>query len=207
MLIAASAAAQYAAIGELKLAYSEFGTESYLWEGSLWKTPQELDALNLPWFDPEQAARRGITGEPYGVYLFHMTLGHHGFWSLTPIFFFSFVGLLRLIRGGQGAFTALAWMTALLTIVLLAFYTWNPRARNYGGSTQGLRWFFWIIPFWLLLLPWGIESGQRRGWVRALALVCLFVSVLSVGYAMRSPWTHPWLLDALEHLDIIALPR
>ncbi|MGO9597924.1 MAG: hypothetical protein ACLP7Q_08005 [Isosphaeraceae bacterium] len=205
--IVASVAAQYAALGELKLAYSEFGTESYLWEGSLWKTPQELDALNLPWFDPEQAARRGIASESNGIYLFHMTLGHHGFWSLTPIFVFSLVGLFRLIRGGQRSLTVLAWMTAVLTVILLAFYTWNPKARNYGGSTQGLRWLFWIIPFWLLMLPRGIESGQHRGWVRALAVVCLFVSVVSVGYAMRNPWTHPWLLDALEHLGVIALPR
>ena len=91
--IAASVAAQYAALGELKLVYTEFGTESYLWEGSLWKTPLELDALNLPWFDPQEAARRGIAGESHGLYLFHMTLGHHGFWSLTPIFFFSLGGI------------------------------------------------------------------------------------------------------------------
>ena len=96
---AASVATQYAALGEVKLVYTEFGTESYLWEGSLWKTPLELDALNLPWFDPREAARRGIGGESYGLYLFHMTLGHHGFWSLTPIFFFSVVGLVRLVRG------------------------------------------------------------------------------------------------------------
>jgi hypothetical protein len=38
-------------------------------------------------------------------------------------------------------------MTAVLTVILLALYTWNPKARNYVGSTQGLRWFFWIIPF------------------------------------------------------------
>ena len=38
---------------------------------------------------------------------------------------------------------------------MLAFYTWNPKARNYGGSTQGLRWLFWLIPFWLVVLPPG----------------------------------------------------
>ena len=45
---------------------------------------------------------------------------------------------------------ALAYLTTVLTIVVLAFYTWNPKARNYGGSTQGLRWLFWMIPLWLL---------------------------------------------------------
>ncbi|MGO8898305.1 MAG: hypothetical protein ACLQU5_08130 [Isosphaeraceae bacterium] len=73
--IAASVAAQHAAVGELKLVYTEFGTESYLWEGSLWKTPLELDAFNLPWFDPQEAARRGIAGESHGLYLFHSDAG------------------------------------------------------------------------------------------------------------------------------------
>jgi hypothetical protein len=102
---------------------------------------------------------------------------------------------------------AAAWLTTLLTLVVLAFYTWNPKARNYGGSTQGLRWLFWLIPFWLLMLPKGVEGGQTRGWVRALALVALGVSALSVGYAMRNPWSHPWILDALEHLDLYPLKR
>ena len=57
---------------------------------------------------------------------------------------------------------ALAWLTTVLTVVVLAFYTWNPKARNYGGSTQGLRWLFWLIPFWLLMLP-RASKGARPG--------------------------------------------
>jgi hypothetical protein len=100
-----------------------------------------------------------------------------------------------------------AWMTAILTTVVLAFYTWSPLAHNYGGSTQGLRWLFWLIPFWLLVLPKGIESGQYRGWVRWLSLLALSLSVMSVGYALRNPWNHPWILDALEHFGLYSLPR
>jgi hypothetical protein len=102
---------------------------------------------------------------------------------------------------------AVAWMTTILTMTVLAFYTWNPLARNYGGSTQGLRWLFWLIPFWLLALPKGVEAGQYRGWVRWLSLLALAGSVISVGYALRNPWSHPWILDALEHLGFYGLPR
>ena len=102
---------------------------------------------------------------------------------------------------------SVAWMTAVLTVVLLAFYTWNPKARNYGGSAQGLRWLFWLIPFWLLMLPKGVEGGQARVFVRRLALLALAISALSVGYAMRNPWSHPWILDAMEHLNLYPLTR
>ena len=34
------------------------------------------------------------------IYLFHMTFGHHGVFSLTPIFLFSLVGAARLLWGG-----------------------------------------------------------------------------------------------------------
>jgi hypothetical protein len=202
--IGAFLACQYAVFGEVKLAYESFGSDEYLYEGSLWKTPLDLDAFN-------------DHPEPYAVYFFHMTLGHHGVLSLTPIFFFSVWGAARLIKSGglpgsvaagkTQPMVALAYLTTVLTIVVLAFYTWNPKARNYGGSTQGLRWLFWMIPLWLLLLPKGVELGETRNWVRRLALLALAASVMSVGYAIRNPWTHPWILDALEHLNLYTLTR
>ena len=256
--IAAFAASQYAVFGEFKLAYESFGTDEYLYEGSLWKTPLDLDALNEH-------------PEPYSVYLFHLTLGHHGIFSLTPILLFSALGAIRLLggggrflevwtgltflavlglagyyfndpsawaaygqlypylwvfwlipgllallaassgiillRGGGAPLAAVAWLTTVLTFVILAFYTWNPKARNYGGMTQGLRWIFWLIPLWLLLLLKGVEGGQSRSRARGLMLLALAISVLSVGYAMRNPWSHPWILDALEHLDLYPLKK
>jgi hypothetical protein len=189
-------ATQYVAFGQFRPVYEEFGTKSYEYYGSYWTTPLEMDYLNK-------------APEPYGVYLFHMTLGHHGVFSLTPIFLFSMIGALRLMfgRAHRGRMRALAWLTMLLTIALLAFYTWNPKARNYGGSTQGLRWLFWLIPLWLVTLPPGVEGGQERRWFRGLTVAALAVSVVSVGYALRLPWSHPWILDAMEHLNLYSLKR
>jgi hypothetical protein len=255
--LAAFAGLQYLEFGELYLPYESFGSEEYQFEGSIWQTPLELDAFNK-------------TPEPYWVYLLHMTLGHHGILSLTPIYLFSIWGGLKLLGGGRwltalavltflvvvglggyflydpsawgsggplhkyiwalaampalvgllALFAAIpilrgrdqpmavvAWMSAVLTVVIVAFYAYTPKARNYGGSAQGLRWVMWLIPFWLLLLPKGVEAGQWRGWARNLALLALAISALSVGYAMRSPWSHPWILDALEHLGLYPLTR
>ncbi len=278
--LAAFIGAQYLEFGQFFLPYESFGSDAYLWEGSIWQTPLELDAFNK-------------TPEPYWVYLWHMTFGHHGIFSLTPIYLLSVWGGMKLLSGGRwltalailtflvvaglgGYFlydpsawmvdgrlldwhgwaqsespaqsgvvtvgrlhryvwvlaviptflallalvaglpvlrrsarpmSAVAWMTAVLTVVVLAFYAYTPKARNYGGSAQGLRWIMWLIPFWLLLLPSGVEAGQARGRARRLALVTLAISAISVGYAIRNPWSHPWILDAMEHLGIYSLSR
>ena len=42
----------------------------------------------------------------------------------------------------------------------------------------------------------GGRGGPSRSWARGLMLLALAISVLSVGYAMRNPWSHPWILDA-----------
>lgn len=196
---------QFIAFGQFKPVYEEFGTKSYNYEGSYWNTPLEFDWFNAS--TPREGGGPPIPNqEPYEVYLFHMTLGHHGVFSLTPIFLFALLGGAIEI-GRRGKLAAVSWITWLLTVAMLAFYTWNPKARNYGGSTQGLRWLFWLIPFWLMVLPSGVAGGQRSKAIRWLTLAALLVSAFSVGYAFRSPWSHPWLLDALEHLELYELRR
>ncbi|MBV8676066.1 MAG: hypothetical protein JO355_02735 [Planctomycetaceae bacterium] len=59
-----------------------------------------------------------------------------------------------------------------------------------------------MIPFWLVLLPEGVEAGQRSRLVRGPSLAALLVSV---GYALRVAWSHPRLLDVHEHLNLDTL--
>jgi len=192
--LAAFLATQYLAFGQFRPVYEEFGTKSYTYEGSYWNTPLEYD-----WFNkfPESKA----------VYLFHMTFGHHGVFSLTPIFLFSIYACLRNLAAKGRPLRAVSGLTLALTAAMLAFYCWNPKARNYGGSTAGLRWLFWLIPFWLVILPTGLGSGQDRKWPRRLATAALLGSMLTVGYALRSPWSNPWISDLLEHLNLYTLVR
>jgi hypothetical protein len=121
--------------------------------------------------------------------------------------FLALLAAFVLARRAAEPMVIVGWLTAVLSCVVLEFYTWLPSARNYGGSTQGLRWMLWLIPFWLLLLPKGVEDGQTRRLVRHLALLALAMSALSVGYALRNPWSHPWILDAMEHLRLYTLAR
>jgi hypothetical protein len=182
----------YLSTGGLTPFYAEFGTPAYEYVKSYWLHPLEMD-----WFDKHP--------EPWWTYLLHLTVGHHGMFSLTPIFLVAIVPMVRGLFGADRRTAGLARLTFVLTVGLFAFYTW--KTHNYGGSTQGPRWLFWIYPFWLMLAAPGLEPGQTHRGFRWFSLLCLAFSVLSVGYGLRMPWSHPWVLDLLEHLKLYSLTR
>jgi hypothetical protein len=125
--------------------------------------------------------------------------------SLTPIFLCSLIAMFGVAFGKPGAIRSLARLTIGLSALVIGFYVY--KTNNYGGSTQGLRWLFWIFPFWLMLLPPALDAARARRGLRLGVYALFALSVFSVGYGMRSPWTHPWVLDMLEHLDVYVLTR
>jgi hypothetical protein len=60
--------------------------------------------------------------EPWYVYLFHMLVGHHGVFSLSPIFVFTVIGLTFLLKQRANPLKNLALPTVFLTVVLFGFY-------------------------------------------------------------------------------------
>jgi hypothetical protein len=188
----------YWAIGQWTPAYGEFGGPWYEYEGSHWKIqpgviPHGIDfAYNF---------------ESKFAYAFHLILGHHGLFSLTPVFLFGLVGsiagVVAMARGknpGQmpGLIDAL---TLGLVFVVVGFYI--LRTGNYGGWTAGPRWLIWLTPFLLLaMIPIADWLAPRR-WGRILAYVFLAISVISASYPALSPWRHPWLYNLMEKLDWI----
>ena len=150
---------------------------------SYWSNPQGIDA-----------------GEKSpGAYAFHALIGHHGVFSLTPIWLLSLVGLaMMLIRRET---RDLALVIASVSLACMAFYLFPLKDidRNYGGMTSGFRWTFWMAPLWLIALLPAADSTDRSKWTRGLVLVLLAFSCLSVAYPWQ-PWKHPWIADFLIHL-------
>lgn len=208
--VAALLVLNYAELGEVQPGYSKFGTEWYEYEGSHWR--------NLP-----DQSKRGIdwakNKENKGAYAFHLLLGHHGWFSLTPIYLLGLAGVgmgaRRLIGarsvsedGHSLAYAAgsdriasrqwaeLAVSTALLSLVVIGYYIY--KSDNYGGWSNGPRWLMWLSPLWLLtLLPIVERLGQRRAG-RILCLVLLALSVLSAHYWDWNAWRHPWIYNWMD---------
>ncbi len=130
-----------------------------------------------------------------GTYAMHTLVGHHGIFSLTPVWLLSVWGLGIWLRSGRGAPRDLARLIALLSVICLVFYIGlRPiEDRNYGGMTSGFRWMFWFAPLWLVGMLPAVDRLSRSRGGQALALALLAFSVLSVSYPTWNPWTHPWI--------------
>ena len=152
---------------------------------SYWRNPQGIDV-----------------GEPsIGKYAINLLVGHHGVLSLTPIWLLAIPGFGLLFWDKGYRLRGLAVAALLVTIVCVLFYIFRPAIeRNYGGSTSGFRWVFWLTPLWLLaVLPTADRLSMWRAG-RIVGCVLLAFSVISATYPVWNPWTHPWLWNLWQYM-------
>ena len=200
--IAAYFATNHAALGELMPAYEKFGGPWYNFDGSHWSKRGTPFGKGIDFND-----------EPTSTYAFHLLLGHHGWFSLTPVFLLALGGLIGLgvrsaadvkaLFSGAGKGVPItpplfAALTLVLSLVVFVFYLTRTNSYNYGGFTSGPRWLFWLIPLWLIAIPPAADrlAGSRGG--RLICAVLLGFSVLSVFYPAWNPWRSPWIQQLLE---------
>ena len=195
-------ACNYAALGRLTPAYSEFGGSWYNYEGSHWAKRGTPAGKGLDFNE-----------EPTTVYAFHLLLGHHGWFSLTPVWFLALGTLFALgIRSAADVKKLLArkasgsgWtaemfaaMTLVVSLTVFGFYLTRTQSYNYGGNTSGPRWLFWLIPLWVLALAPAADRLASSKGGRVLCVVLLGFSVFSVFYPAGNPWRNPWILQLME---------
>jgi hypothetical protein len=176
----------YEATGGVKPFYAYYGTEKYeyVYEGvpSYWVDPKGIDANQ----------------ETPAVYLMHCTIGHHGIFSLTPIFLLTLWSWLSVSTWKSHRIWTMHVVGIVLTIAVMGFYLTRTQNYNYGGNTAGLRWAFWLIPFWLLALVPLLDRFARRRWFLAIAGVLMALSVASAASASANPWQPSWLYTLMK---------
>jgi len=179
----------------------------YDYEGSYWQ-PKNLRGID-----------RGESSP--AVYAFHVLIGHHGLFSLTPLWLLSAAGCwfwlfpasghrsphapreasisrseMTTVGEALASRRLIAVTTIVITAVVLAFYLTRPQIdRNYGGGTCCLRWLLWLTPLWLLTMLPAVDRLSHSRFGRVVVLALLVVSVFSANYAADNPWSHPWLFD------------
>ena len=151
--------------------------------------------------------RTGVdAGEPSkAVYAFHSLVGHHGIFSLTPVWCLSVAGVFLLAQSRRAVpMPTIAWGIAILSLVCLTFYLFlRPEIdRNYGGVTSGFRWMFWFTPLWIFAMVPAVDQMALRRSGRVVGYAMLAVSVFSVSYPSANPWQHPWAYALMAYFGL-----
>jgi hypothetical protein len=170
--IALSMMLNYLAADSIKPVYLR--RELYDYPGSYWKNPRGIDDLR----------------EPKHIYGFHLLLGHHGLFSMTPVLFASLIGLYRawrkrLIDGPLGNRDLRAEALVVMAVVGAMLYFYIFKTRNYGGNCVGFRWSIGFTP--LLFFFFGVWLSSCR--VRLQHV--LFVGA-SIAFTMIHIWDIFW---------------
>lgn len=176
----------YVATGGWKPFYMYYGTEKYEYEyrgvPSYWSNPQGLDR-----------ARDSVP-----AYIFHCLVGHHGIFSLTPLWLLVLPGWVIGWKQGLLGRKRLHQLGILLTVVILLFYWKRTENYNYGGVSVALRWVLWLIPFWLLAVAEWLDRMRSSLVVTGLVLLLGAPSVYSAWESWESPWQQPWLFKVMQ---------
>lgn len=195
----------YLAIGQLRPVQSQFaGNPWYEYEGSHWAPPLPgYKKSGIDW-----ARRSGQ--ENLGQYVLHCLVGHHGVFTLTPIWLLAFAGMVAGCRRWRDLWQQarnrepgdFPWFVQPLglaiSMVVIGFYL--VKTDNYGGFTNGLRWLMWLTPIWLICALPMVDRLATSKSGRWFAGTLLAISVFSMSYQLWSPWRHPWIFDLMIEL-------
>ena len=190
------------ATGSWRPAYAGYGSSKYNFV---------IDGVPSYWMHPQGVDRN--LDSPL-MYFVHCTVGHHGIWSLSPVFLLAIVGWLRSHRVRDLALRSVLRCGAALTVIVLAFYLTRTQNYNYGGVSCALRWSLWLTPFWLLALIPLLDATANSITMKSIASLLLAASVVSAWLPVPNPWQQPWLFRRLEergwidyHEEPTPLPR
>jgi hypothetical protein len=142
---------------------------AYLYEASYWRNPQGVDALF----------------QRKGAYLFHMTLGRCGIFSLYPILLVGMAGALRAAYKKTVQGRAQVLLGAAAFALMTAYYVF--KTNNYGGEAYGFRWYIPAMPI-LLLMGAPVFMTLRVRWKWLFVGVMIGISFYSGFESARSPW-------------------
>ncbi len=177
----------YGATGSWKPFYFAYGSDKYVFTHlgipSYWSAPKGVDANK----------------DGFGTYLLHCTIGHHGWFSLTPAFLWTLVAwALPRFRDSDNEKSRWAFLTGAVSFIAFAFYLLRTENYNYGGVSVALRWMLWLAPLWVLVMLPVIEAFGRNRFGRVATLVTLALSVVSAWCPSDGPWKQSSLFTFMK---------
>ena len=151
--------------------------ELYQFEGSYWQNPEALDTLK----------------EPKLTYLFHITFGHHGLFSATPVLLLGALGMLESLKKKRPEYWKLLALSLIGMIAVFIFVLFNT--KNYGGFTIGMRWFILFMP---MLMFAGLPVIDKLRMTKTGKSIAVFLLILSIPLVLQALIWEGFIQSILE---------
>ncbi|MEL7266162.1 MAG: hypothetical protein AAFP69_15300, partial [Planctomycetota bacterium] len=190
--------------GELFAIETMVADKSNALESSVWRVHQWDDWYEYPGSYWRSGKLSGVDAgeESRRTYIFHSLIGHHGIFSLTPIFVLSLVGALVMLSLGRNDHRVVITCVLVASIVCFCFYMNRDKIdRNYGGVSCCFRWMLWFTPMWVWAAAPAALSAARNPLLRFCVSGLAALGIFSVATCLDSPWQHPWIYRYLEYLN------
>jgi hypothetical protein len=142
-----------------------------------------------------RGGRRGIDAlkEPKHIYAWNVLFGHHGLFSMTPVYFFAAYEMFQRLRK-RLHFPETLTIVAVISM-FFAFYIF--RTRNYGGWCVGMRWLIPIMPLFVLYFGLWLDRVRITRTVIAATTLAFAIGCFHVQDGLTSPFQysvwHNWL--------------
>ncbi|MCB9231136.1 MAG: hypothetical protein H6581_05720 [Bacteroidia bacterium] len=164
----------YQISGSIKPFYLQSGV--YYYEGSYWLHPESHD----------------LTHEPKLIYAFHVLLGHHGLFSMSPVLVLGLLGGIfwkNRYNLPHARFFGLLLGGMALLVIYFVFRTYN-----YGGWCIGMRWFIHFMPILMFMGLPVIEKLGKSHWGKGLLGLLLLISLVPNLQALqKEAFVRSWL--------------
>ncbi len=147
----------------------------YNFRNSYWRNPIGVDGLN----------------ESSLVYLFHLSFGRFGTFTLFPVLLLGVVGGFKGLRDACCPARGPVLAGAAAFTVMTAYYV--VATNNYGGAAYGFRWHIGAVPI-LALLAAPCFARIRKPWHWGVVCLLTAVSLFSAWECLQAPWgaSHEW---------------
>ncbi len=125
---------------------------------------------------------------PRSLFLVELLVGPQGWLTVTPVLIFAPMGFAIAIATHKEGLRSGAVVVGVVTLVLLAYYSFGVRRTDYSGQSFGVRHLLPITPLVFFFTAAGLERLRRNAW----KLVFVTLMLIGVAYSvpgMKDPWS------------------
>ncbi len=119
----------------------------------------------------------------FAVYLYHISIANHGFFSYMPAMLFIFPAMFKKLRNREAGPALYFIFTVFVCFVFYALAT-----GDYAGWAYGFRYMLPVIPLlWVFIAEWICSSAVL--WKRILFWILVSIGIFTSLVGAYNPWT------------------